>query len=599
MDTDQALTTPDQPIPKVPIHTPVPTNKADHSWTNDTGITSLTQANFNILQNGKQLAADSGDDTSGIPHYEEPTNLINDSSIINQRIRFNLIRHRGTNSSTPTVKLFKSFASTLRNIDSNLAILPYLSSKQHYSSLTNIKQINAVDDNRLHQYFKPFYQRQYYSLSGYFHISSSLTFDELSQSHALDEWLDSNRYYMRLCTSQDEEMIQLGALLYSNIFMYREDLKHAIQQHPLWNFSPDSKPPVFDINIGEFNAPNKRVKMLFVSGERSHQETLINIFKTMYDGAPKEYPNGAMMVFLPLTDGSQYSPEYRTKIVFNHEKFIGDEAAICIGGLHDLRNMIKLKSGHEVTIRTLLKSIPASQGMHRPQLFQFVEPNSSGIVTIATYQATDKIFIDKRKESIEAELRHLICPGEEIKLFINEDEGMWFGSVLKNKNGRILTSNQPNKAAIEYNNHVNSILHTPPKKRDAPKPDGTTLPKPANSTKLAYSIVAQHTKHHHNTTITPIPQANGAEDPRFRIIEQAFQHQQERNNQFDSRISNLEKSTNSIDNKVDRILEMMELGNQANKTRKVTPHTEHISTEIMGHPSHILGSPMQTGTPQP
>ncbi len=140
--------------------------------------------------------------------------------------------------------------------------------------------------------------------------------------------------------------------------------------------------------------------------------------------------------------------------------------SICIGGLQDLHNMVTLKSGHEVSIRTLLKSIPASQDMHRPQQFQFVEPNSSGVVTIATYQASDKAFIEKRKESIKAELCHLICTGEKTKLFINEEDGMWFGSVLKNKNGRVLTTNQPNKAAIEYNNHVNSILHSPPKKRD-------------------------------------------------------------------------------------------------------------------------------------
>ncbi len=162
------------------------------------------------------------------------------------------------------------------------------------------------------------------------HISSTLTFNELCQSPSLEEWLDSNRYYMRICISQDEEMIQLGALLYSNIFMYRDDLKCAIQQHPLWVFPPDQKPPIFDINIGEFNAPNKCVKMLFVLGERSHQEVITNIFKTLYNGAPKEYPNGAMMVFLPLTDGSLYSLEYRTKIIFNHEKFIGDEATICV-----------------------------------------------------------------------------------------------------------------------------------------------------------------------------------------------------------------------------------------------------------------------------
>lgn len=93
--------------------------------------------------------------------------------------------------------------------------------------------------------------------------------------------------------------------------------------------------------------------------------------------------------------------------------------------------MIKLKSGHEVTIRALLKSLPASHGMHRPQLFQFIEPNSSGEVTIATYQELDKAFIDKQKETIESKIHHLILTREENKLFINDIDGRWFGSILK------------------------------------------------------------------------------------------------------------------------------------------------------------------------
>jgi len=35
-----------------------------------------------------------------------------------------------------------------------------------------------------------------------------------------------------------------------------------------------------------------------------------------------------------------------------------------------------------LSIRLLLKSIPASAGMSRPQLFQQAEPNPAGVVTI-------------------------------------------------------------------------------------------------------------------------------------------------------------------------------------------------------------------------
>lgn len=49
--------------------------------------------------------------------------------------------------------------------------------------------------------------------------------------------------------------------------------------------------------------------------------------------------------------------------------------------------LIRLKNDQVISIRMLLKSIPATQNMCHSQLFQFIEPNSSGMVTLATYQA--------------------------------------------------------------------------------------------------------------------------------------------------------------------------------------------------------------------
>jgi len=78
-----------------------------------------------------------------------------------------------------TLKLFKYFINELKAADSSLTVLPFQASKQHYSALIHTKQINTIEENRMHQYFKPYYQKQNYSLSGYFHISSTLTFHEL------------------------------------------------------------------------------------------------------------------------------------------------------------------------------------------------------------------------------------------------------------------------------------------------------------------------------------------------------------------------------------------------------------------------------------
>jgi hypothetical protein len=100
-----------------------------------------------------------------------------------------------------------------------------------------------------------------------------------------------------------------------------------------------------------------------------------------------------MMLFIPPIDGHQPSSKFRAKILFNHLQFQGEDAAFSIGGFQDLKNMIKPCNGNTVSLCTLIKRIPASNGMSCPQLFQHVEPNISGIVTMVTFQKQDSPLV--------------------------------------------------------------------------------------------------------------------------------------------------------------------------------------------------------------
>jgi hypothetical protein len=284
-------------------------------------------------------------------------------------------------------------------------------------------------------FFNPYYKKQFYSLSGYFHISSTLTFNTLKEHKDMIEWLEGNRYYIKLCPSQNEEMVQIGALCFSSIYSYREDLWINIMQHPSWNPNNDPNPPVFDLIHSDFIGPSKKTKMVYITGEKSRQSEIAAYFCSLYVGAPKEFPNGATMMFIPLNEGTAYSPEECTRYIFNHESFLVDEAALCIGGLQDINTKIRLKNDQIMTIRMLLKSIPATQGMSQSQLFQFIEPNTSGMVTLATYQSKDKLLVEARQQSLESKLRQVIAPDKAGKLFKNEIEGLWFGGAAKQKNG--------------------------------------------------------------------------------------------------------------------------------------------------------------------
>jgi hypothetical protein len=355
--------------------------------------------------------------------------------------------------------LFKSFTSTLKKADPSIIILPFRVSKQHYSSISTVKQIQAIDDNKISQFFKSYHQKQLYSLSGFFHISSQLSFNDLYKHPIIEEWLDSYHYFMRLCPSQNEEMVQIGALCYGSIFLFREDLKQAILAHPQWTPTDPMSSLIFDIYVRDFKTPGKKTKMLFLSAERSKQNEVSSLLKSIYDGTKKSYQNGAMMLFLTLSEISTSSSDLRKKIVFNHEKFLEEETLFCIGGFHKLNSSILLKNGQTVTLRTLLKSIPASNGMSRPQLFQQAEPNHEAMVTIVTFQAQDR-------ELFLARIRQVIAEGESEKVFIDDNEGIWFGGVNKQKSCHTnIIPKHTNRASMEYVSHINRIMNSPPKKR--------------------------------------------------------------------------------------------------------------------------------------
>jgi hypothetical protein len=150
-----------------------------------------------------------------------------------------------------------------------------------------------------------------------------------------------------------------------------------------------------------------------------------------------------MMLFIPFTKSTHYDPSYQQKILFNHNQFNGEGAAFIIGGLKDLQTTVTVRNGKAISLHMLLKGLPASQGISCPFLFQHIEPNSSGMVTMAIYQKIDHDLIIARQSTLEKEIRHVIKDDKEKNIFSNPDEGIWFGSVFKNKMAEFAAPRSP------------------------------------------------------------------------------------------------------------------------------------------------------------
>jgi hypothetical protein len=245
-------------------------------------------------------------------------------------------------------------------------------------------------------------------------------------------------------------------------FSYIEDLKSTIINHPLWTLVNPANPPIFSLFVSNFIAAGKKTKMIYVSVEQSKAMETSDLFKKIYDGEPNAYPNGYMMLLIPLIDGQQPTTKFRAKILFNYDQYGDKEEVFSFGGLEDLKNQIKLRNGKIVTLCTLLKSIPASKSMFHPQLFQYVEPNVSGIITMRTFQKADHDLVYQLQNTLEFEIHHMITEGEEERVFVNNEEGVWFSGVNKMKTGRLLAAQQSELEAnisFPYNIPNKTYLH--------------------------------------------------------------------------------------------------------------------------------------------
>jgi hypothetical protein len=143
--------------------------------------------------------------------------------------------------------------------------------------------------------------------------------------------------------------------------------------------------------------------MIFILAERSKKDLVRNFFLELYGGSSKKYPRGDMFFFIPVASKLEidYTDTQREKFLFNHMTYLGEEDCMAIAGLADLDTEVKLKDNSIITIRTLLKSLPACQGMSRSRLFQVVDPTPAHDCVLVTFQRSDSL----KKENLLLKLK--------------------------------------------------------------------------------------------------------------------------------------------------------------------------------------------------
>ncbi len=126
------------------------------------------------------------------------------------------------------------------------------------------------------------------------------------------------------------------------------------------------------------------------------------------------------------------------------------EDCFAIFGLPNLETLLTLKDGKLTTIRTLLKSLPASEGMSRPRLFQVVDLMPSQDCVIVTFQRSDRPLVEERQFALEVELRDQLAPGEASKLFAKEVTGLRFGLAHHKNKGKVIKIHNPSQVHLDF-----------------------------------------------------------------------------------------------------------------------------------------------------
>jgi hypothetical protein len=224
--------------------------------------------------------------------------------------------------------------------------------------------------------------------------------------------------------------------------------------------------------------------------------------------------------------------------------------------------------------------------MLQPQLFQTVKPNFTTLATIVTYQATDQTLVHARRESLESELWQIIASDNEEKLFVDHEQGLWFGEISKTKTGHFTTSKKITKESVEYSTHLNRIMNSPLKKRPTtPTKWGGGIP----------PITSVHTPTTSPSVLAPILQPQTVQTPTlhdsinqpFEQVQNALNQQQEYNIHFDAHIGSLEVTSQCIDSKIDVLLARIDDNYPTSHKYQCTSSPLHDTLLLPGQVSNI------------
>ena len=396
--------------------------------------------------------------------------------------------------------LFKAFVKSIKSADQTAKILPIRSDVNIYA-LSTTDQIVNLEHIGLSNYFKP-YKRTQKTLSGDFHISTRLSFQELQDHPAFNTWLMHNGYNVLYNNCQTADMVKIGFLSRVRGFTFRGDLQAFIMASDEWKAAPFH----FRLYFDAFTAKSKTAHVLMIDVDRPNIELGIRFFQQWYNGTLTNSPNNLPYMFWPLFKKS-YADEERLKIITDNAYHIGMDSVIGLTGLQPIDNLVKLVNGTYTSIRRLLLSIPMV-GTTTGQLFVQVERQTANEWLLCCFHQQDTSKVIVRMNTLEESLKKCVHSDHHQNLFTSAEGLIFTTQVAPLTKGR---NKLPRLEALTYTtDYVTQSmqrLYTPNPKRQATEITTETLPQsiqPAQVTRPPQTTYAGVTARIQIPPVTPV-----------------------------------------------------------------------------------------------
>lgn len=490
----------------------------------------------------------------------EHTVLEDQSQTISSResnsLRFSLYRTQASRlpkDNTNHLPLLKLFFKCILTTNPQTKILP-IQNNSKVSAIKTTSQITELSQIGAANYVKG--SRGSRSLAGDYHISTPLSFDELSSDGKIASWLGLNGYKLIYNECQTSDMVLIGILTRVRPFTWRDDLKQSIMNTDTWKKSPF----YFRLYYGTFssNVKSTMTPVLMVEVDRPNIEQGLALFRETFNGEHKLSPNDIPYVFFSLYK-NRFTNEERAKIVYDNELHLRQTEVIHMHGIKDIDSIVTLKQNVSVKLRNLLLSLRTPDTNSGKYFLQIEKQNDAEWLTCA-FHSTDAERVKTNLNKITSLLTQCIIPEDLNKVFRHPDHKLIF--VTKSipiKKGNLQIASRP--IATETQDHTNKMLSKlslPTMKRFTPdisiQPpinlDKTTKTRDSSSfSSAATSMTANSESYKDSEQNVP----NTEVERRFTLLEQSILQGSERMDRLENICTQLMHNTEIIGTQIQRL----------------------------------------------